>query len=348
MPGVSRTVTTTAPDGSSTVNVYSYSQLSSSTRRDSTGTQIAGTAYGYDAHGRQNTMTDARNGTTTLGFNNADQVATNTTPAPSGGSPEITTTFYDNMMRPATVIQPDGTSVNNVYLLTGEMGLQYGSRIYPSAYGFDYAGRQQTMTNWSSFNIGSPTGARVTTWNYDANRGWLTSKAYADGNGPSYTYTPAGRLHTRNWVRGVTTTYAYDHAGSMINIAYSDSTPSVVNSYDRLGRLSSVVCNGMTDTLTYNLANEPLGESFTGGILNGLSITNSYDQFLRRVSLAALQSINPLIQQSFGLRCRFTAFQRVGRRQRFGHVFVPCKFAAGEPDYVQTKQYDADDDHQTI
>jgi len=63
------------------------------------------------------------------------------------------------------------------------------------------------------------------------------NKLYADNLGPSYTYTPDGRLATRTWARGVTTTYAYDPAsGAMTNIAYSDSTPSVSFAYDRIGR----------------------------------------------------------------------------------------------------------------
>ncbi|HEV2211239.1 MAG TPA: hypothetical protein VG167_20950, partial [Verrucomicrobiae bacterium] len=54
---------------------------------------------------------------------------------------------------------------------------------YAVGYGYDYAGRLSTMTNWSSFSGG--TGARVTAWNYDQYRGWLNSKTYADGHGPS-------------------------------------------------------------------------------------------------------------------------------------------------------------------
>ncbi len=49
--------------------------------------------YGYDAHGRQGTMTDARNGTTTCAFNAADQVTSMTTPAPGDGSaPQVSVT----------------------------------------------------------------------------------------------------------------------------------------------------------------------------------------------------------------------------------------------------------------
>jgi len=55
-----------------------------------------------------------------------------------------------------------------------------------------------------------------TTWNYDAATGLLTSKVYADGHGPSYTYTADGRIATRTWARkdalnnDLVTTYSYN------------------------------------------------------------------------------------------------------------------------------------------
>lgn len=297
--GSSRTSITTAPDGSYTISTYSYGRLLSSTRYDSTGAQIGGTSYVYDAHGRQYQVTDACNGTTTYGYNNADQV--NLVAAPMG---QTTLTYYDSLMRATNVVQPDNTSVSSAYLLTGELGWQSGSRTYPVAYSYDYAGRMKTMTNWSDF--GSLTGGRVTTWNYDGQRGWLTNKAYADGQGPTYTYTAAGRLQSRSWVRldengnPITTTYAYDNAGSLTNIVYSDSTPSVTNTYDRLGRLTGVAWTNMVQANTYNLAGELLVESYTGGILDGLSITNGYDALLRRTKLMARASGSPLAAANYG------------------------------------------------
>ena len=310
VPGVSRTLTTTLPDNSSSVSTYAYGQLISSARYDANGAQIGGATFGYDPHGRQNTQTDARNGTTTLGFNNADLVATNTTPTPGGGASETTITVYNGMLQAASVIQPDATVVNRVYLLTGELGLQYGSRAYPVAYSYDYAGRMQTLTNWSSFSLGSPAGGRVTTWSYGANRGWLTSKNYDGGAaGPAYAYTPGGRLQSRTWARGITTTYAYDAAGNLDGVSYSDGvTPSVTYGYDRLARQNSVTWNGVTDTLTYNLANELLGESFAGGPLNGFSVTNGYDQFLRRTTLATSSPLSNLTSTAYG----YDAASRLG------------------------------------
>ncbi|HEV2208259.1 MAG TPA: hypothetical protein VG167_05750, partial [Verrucomicrobiae bacterium] len=168
-----RYATNIAPDSSYTVSVYLNGQLVSVTRKDSANNQIASTSYGYDAHGRQNTVTDARNGTSTTTFNNADLVASVTTPVPGslGSAPETTLTYYNNMLQATSVVNPDGTTTTTEYWLTGEVKRNYGARTYPVGYGYDYAGRLSTMTNWSSFSGG--TGARVTAWNYDQYRGWL-------------------------------------------------------------------------------------------------------------------------------------------------------------------------------
>jgi RHS repeat-associated protein len=301
-----RTETTTAPDGSQSISAFSNGQLISVTRKDSMGVQIAQTVYTYDAHGRQHSVTDARDGATIYGYNNADLASTVTTPIPGiGGSPETTTTYYDSSLRATNVVQPDGTSVTTVYYPGGQLEKTYGSRTYPVAYTYDYAGRMQTMTTWQNYAANS--GTAVTTWNYDLYQGFLTNKAYADGMGPFYTYTHAGRLLTRSWVRTdgsgnpITTTYAYDTAGSITNVSYSDgTTPAVSTVYDRLGRPSSITQGSLVTTQTYNLAGELLGESYSGGFLSGLAITNRYDAYLRRTNITALNGTTPLSLANYG------------------------------------------------
>ena len=301
--GSTRTVIATAPDGSYTKNIYSYGVLASSTRYDANNNVIGGTSYAYDPHGRPSQMTDARNGTTTYGYNAADQAATVTTPAPGGGgAAETTTTAYDLLLRPTIVTQPDGTTVYSRYLLTGELALQYGSRTYPVGYGYDYAGRMQMMTNWSGFS--NLTGPRVTTWLYNGLRGWLTNKVYVDGYGPAYTYTPAGRLQARSWARTgangipITTTYVYDAAGGLTNILYSDSTPTVTNLCDRLGRVVQQRTANYQANSVYNLAGSLLSESVSGGPLNGLTVSNQYDNFLRRTNLAVVNSSGTILTKT--------------------------------------------------
>ena len=145
------------------------------------------------------------------------------------------------------------------------------------------------------------TGAAVTTWNYDPYQGFLTNKAYADGNGPVYTYTPAGRLLSRTWARSVggsplVTSYVYDTAGGLTNVNYSDgTTPAVGTVYDRLGRPVTIYQGTQVTADAYNLAGELLSESYSGTPLNGLAVTNTYDAELRRTTLSALAGSTALL-----------------------------------------------------
>ncbi len=302
--GTSRTVTEYAPDSSYVVSVYSSGQLQSVTAKDSTGAQIGARTYTYDAHGRQKTAVDVRNGTTTYNYTNADLVLSVTTPAPGNGAPaQTTTTYYNTMLQVTNTVNPDGTRATNEYFVTGTLKKTYGSRTYPTEYTYDYSGRIATMKTWQNFSANS--GTAVTSWNYDPYRGWLINKRYADtpSTGPDYTYTPGGRLKTRTWARTgtssqrITTTYSYgfddgvsgnDH-GDLVSVVYANdpqSTPSTTYAYDRLGRQSTLSWNGTTETLTYNDANELLTDSSSGGTLNGLTVTSGYDTYLRRQSLS--------------------------------------------------------------
>jgi RHS repeat-associated protein len=151
----------------------------------------------------------------------------------------------------------------------------------------------KTMTTYTNF--ASSAGAAVTTWNYDGYRGWLANKVYADGHGPSYTYTAAGRLQSRLWARGILTSYTYDPAGSLATVGYSDATPGLGYAFDRLGRQIAVTNGATVCNRTYNDVSEPLTEAYTGGPLDGISITNGYDNYLRRNQLSLLSPSSQLL-----------------------------------------------------
>ena len=286
--GGNRYVTNTAPDGSYTISAFANGHLSTVTRKDSGNGQIAKTTYAYDAHGRQNTATDARNGTTTYTFNNADQITTVTTPAPGNGqSAQTTATAYDTSLRAWQVTQPDNTSVTNEFFLTGLLKKTYGTRTYPVEYTYDAQGRMATMKTWQDF-VGN-SGTATTTWYYNQYRGWLEKKVYQGETDTTldYEYLASGRLWKRHWERGVDTIYSYNNAGDLSGVDYTDSTTDVSYAYDRRGRQKTIVQGSATTALTYNDANEVLTETYTGGTLNGLSVTNAYDTYLRRTNLTA-------------------------------------------------------------
>ncbi len=104
----------------------------------------------------------------------------------------------------------------------------------------------KTMKTWQDYTGNA--GTAITTWNYNAYRGWLSAKDYPNAStgaagtlGPDYTYTAAGRLKTRDWARTGTggqrirTTYTYgvgndgiannQHGGGITPPAETCSTP---------------------------------------------------------------------------------------------------------------------------
>jgi RHS repeat-associated protein len=143
---------------------------------------------------------------------------------------------------------------------------------------------------------GTPT---ITSWTNDTQRGWMVRKRYADGKGPDYAYTPAGRLYQRTWARGVSTTYTTNAAGEIVSIDYSDSTPDVTYTYDRLGRRTTIVDGAGTHVLGYALDGRVLLETNTAGILAGLAITNGYDVLNRRFALGLVSDANTLVNYGY-------------------------------------------------
>ena len=97
---------------------------------------------------------------------------------------------------------------------------------------------------------------------------------------PATPTPPAGRLKTRTWARGLTTTYHYDPAGRLTATTYSDSSPESDAGYDRLGRLVGATNSPNAITRSYDLAGNLLSESF-----NDNSVVNTYDAAGHRTSL---------------------------------------------------------------
>jgi RHS repeat-associated protein len=167
----------------------------------------------------------------------------------------------------------------------------------------------QLAAGASIMSIGAPGSLDITQWLYDTPTGLLTNKLYADNLGPSYTYTPDGKLETRNWARGVTTTYSYTNTtGELIGITYSDSTPAVSFAYDRLGRqkvaqtflsahhfsydpatltltTETIIANGQTNTITRD--QDVFGRASAVTLGPDYAITYAYDNVGRFSGLSS-------------------------------------------------------------
>jgi RHS repeat-associated protein len=306
--GGDRYQTNTAPDGSTVLSYYADGQLKTVTRKDSAGNQLSQTTHTYDSHGRQKTVTDARNGTTTYTYAN-EQVASVTTPTPgTGQGPQTTTYGYDALGRRKSIALPDGGGVTNIFHPTGELATNHGARVYPVAYTYDHAGRRKTMKTWKSF--ANNTGTATTTWHYN-DLGQMTNKVYDDANGPLFFYSPAGRLERRKWARDVWTTNRYDTAGVLTNTLYSDGTANVIHNLDRQGRRTNIVDGAGTRYLTYSDSGLLLLETNASGTLAGLSLTNGYDSLQRRTSLTIRSNATALFTHSYTFDSRSSRLTNV-------------------------------------
>jgi RHS repeat-associated protein len=290
--------TNTAPDGSYTVNHYQHKQLLSVTRKDASGNQLGKTTYGYDAHGRLQTATDARTGTTTYAYDNADRKVSEITPSPGTGQNAQKTSYgYDFGGRIIQATLPDGGVVYSVHSTRGELLTNYGVRVYPVSYAFDHQGRKTNMVTWTNF--AARTGAAITTWKYDGLRGFMTNKVYADGNGPSYTYTPGGKLRTRKWARGVTTMYNTNAADDIISITYSDGTSNITYNLDRLGRRTNIIDAAGNRFLSYTDSGQLLLETNASGLLVKMNISYGYDSLQRRTSVTVRSNTATVFTHSY-------------------------------------------------
>ncbi len=249
-----KTVTQTVNYPDSTNNAVSVSingLLVRSTTK--TGLQYG---YSYDGIERRISTSDPRTGTSTTHYNALGQIdyiedAANTRATfaydPATGRKTSTTTAMTN-------------SVYTAYSTEGQMIGTWGA-TYPVFYEYDEYDRMSAMftlrdtavaiNSHADFLANSNVFDR-TQWFYDDATGLLTNKTYADGKGTSYSYTGDGKLQTRIWARGITTTCSYTNTAELVGIAYSDSTPAITYTHNRIGQQVTVEDSQGIRTFAYD------------------------------------------------------------------------------------------------
>ena len=285
----SKTVTVNNPDGSTIVSAYQDGRIISSTH------SVLGTSnYEYDGFGRIAAVRRQENGilrSTVYSYDGDGRILA-LTEQPSG---KITSYTYDSMGRRTSAVLPGGRNIYYEYYPTGELKKIHGADTYTQAYAYDAQGRMSTLTTYKDAST-----PQVTSWIYN-NRGFMTSKNYADGNGVTYDYNADGQLILRIWARGVTTTYAYDHAGRQTGIDYSDSTPDIGYTYDWMGNPATVTDATGTHVFTYDYAtagHPGLASATVPYILNH-SVAYAYDALGRRISMSLMNGATPALNNAY-------------------------------------------------
>lgn len=243
----------------------------------------------YDAFRRLSRVVDSRYGDTDYEYFSSGGLHAVTSPDPDPsrtglGYDRQTTRFeYDVLGRLLKKELPDGGLVNYSYWPTGRLKRTWGARVHPVDYRYDPQGRMTEMTTWA--DAGQEAGAATTKWLYDPGRGWLSRKLYADGEGPAYSYTPAGRIRVRESARRIAANYEYNAAGDLSAVTYSDVTPAVNYERDRLGRLAAVGDGTGFLALRYAANGNLDREYHPQGLLHGHALEWAYDGFGRPVTM---------------------------------------------------------------
>jgi RHS repeat-associated protein len=247
----------------------------------------------YDFLGRTIAHTDGRGNTRHTEYNSHGQRSANI-----DAIGNRTTYAYDQFGNIASVTDPLGNATVYEYDLRGRKTYE-GGATYPVRYTYDIFGNKTTMMTYrdvggSQSSAAAPQGD-VTTWLYDIASGSMTNKVYVDGKGPSYSYTPDGKLSRRTWARGIVTDYSYDNWGSLTNTVYSDNTPTVFLTYDALGRQISVHdAAGLTAFLYDSFG------SLTSETVVGVAGTNSIDRFYDNFGRDTGYALNGVRQSTLG------------------------------------------------
>jgi RHS repeat-associated protein len=204
----------------------------------------------YDASGRLIRHSSATGAATTYTYNAAGQLGST-----RDHIGQVTSYTYHPANSIAagllwTSTNPEREVIETLYNSRGQVTETKGGGTYHVTYGYNAYGEKSEMRTYRSSN---PAGD-LTQWIHDPATGLLLTKIDAADKETNYTYYSNGLVHTRVRARSGagTTTYTYNAFGDRTNTGYTDSTPQVTITPDRIGRPSQIADASGTRTLTYH------------------------------------------------------------------------------------------------
>jgi len=257
--------------------------------------------YDYDAIGNIQTITDAKENSTSYDYDHKNRLIQVTRPGNvitsyaydeddnliSVTDAEYQTTIYtyDDAGRMITTISPDTGTTTYAYDAAGNLVSKTDANGNTVTYGYDTVNRL--------VGIHFPDSSQDITYTYDQGtngKGRLIQMADPSGT-TAYTYDALGNLiKEEKTIGGVTytTEYAYDAAGLLTGITYPNGR-TVSYQIDSAGRVTQVSTakDGINDTVAQNIGYLPFGpiSSLTYG--NGQVLSQSFDQLYRPEGIVA-------------------------------------------------------------
>ena len=242
------------------------------------------TLYEYDSLGRISGVTVPRIGKYIISYYSSGsgkigQISYIQEPSGHGNSLD-----YDSM---GLLVKETNTVGKNRYRSFNKYNLVdkiWGETEQPLQYDYNIFGEKTQMKTYRSFNGDTnwpqDDSADITSWQYDQASGLVTKKTAANGDEISYEYSLDGKVITKvtskaNSSDTLTTNIEYDPITKDIaKITYSDSTPTITFSYNRIGKIKSVTDAVGTRTFTYDDYSRLTSENISG--LYSKIITREY------------------------------------------------------------------------
>lgn len=267
----------TAIDSTGLTSVTQWNSLGWKTSNGITGSGFM--TYDYDTYGRMSWSKDARNNTTSYG--------------------------YDAWRRPIQTLHPDGSTATILYddVNRSKKSTDEEMNVYQERY--DVFGR---ITNKDWLKATGTVSLGVLSYDYTGN---LLTSTDANANTTTYTYDVLNRLISVKDAENQTTQYGYSLANKLISTRYADGN-TLEKKYDQRGRLIQTIdpskdpsssreiyfydannnlsvrsdSNGQVQTFNYNNRNRlTLSITHSAMVMDPDTIGYSYDAAGRRLSM---------------------------------------------------------------
>ena len=251
--------------------------------------------------------------------------------------------------QPASITDAMGNTAHYVYDIRGRKVAEYGTGIQPIpppplrglwsqiappqfAYIDDSANRIIAHTTFrveASDIISDPSERRdgdSTRYSYHDATGLLCAIIYPDGRSTRYSYTRMGQLETLINARGTSANHSYDSlTGNLLEMSYSDESPSTSYSYNQHGALRGITDSTGTQKLSYN----PYGQVETiAQRINGqqFSVEERYDELGRWAGYQLQQDERNLQNIATGYdsqgRISSSSFEHAGQTKQFRYSYL--------------------------
>ena len=183
--------------------------------------------------------------------------------------------------------------------------MEWGDGVTPVAYGYEQ-GRRVSLTTRKDFANG--TGEAVRRCVYDPQTGRVKSKIFANGDRVDFDTSPAGKILKTSYPSGLSTSYTYNNAGELSGLDYSDDTPDVTFTTNRVGQRTDLKDGSGERSFQYSAHGDLESTLYTAGPITGWKQIFRYDNLGRILEVeSGFEGSTTLSRRTYDERSRLAS-----------------------------------------